>query len=123
MESEDNTNGTHTETEIPNPQVTYEIQKQIDAFIRVGHNDADSAKELNQGYCKAFAESVYNQLEIPDLRILTLRGENGEHYWLELNGYHYDSEATRGVESYHDLPYWQRNGPAEPRIALLEIRS
>ena len=68
-------------------------------FARCG-----SLKEINSGQCFKVAEGVASVVD----GITVLRVGDGDHFWIEYNGKHYDAEAPSGVDDYEELPFFQR---------------
>ena len=79
---------------------------------------ANTPEELNDGYCNAVAQQIFEELDEPEgARIMEASTMGGRHQWVEYNGEHFDAEATDGVEDFDSLPIWDRLGaPGEAQV-------
>lgn len=60
--------------------------------------------DINSGQCFKVAERVAEEID----GVTVLRVGDGDHFWIEYNGRHYDAEAPSGVGSFRELPFFQR---------------
>lgn len=65
--------------------------------------------DINSGNCFDIADKVTDKLSY--VNVLKI-GDN-DHVWIEYNGIHYDAEAPSGVESFRDLPIFDRIDPRQ----------
>lgn len=106
-------------TEIRHPELTYEIQRQIDEAHWNPAIQIETTKDINTGYCRAFAANVYREISDLDVDVVRINGYSGSHYWLRINGRHYDAETPKGVDDYTKLPYWQRHGAPDFPVSVV----
>lgn len=62
--------------------------------------------QINNGYCKIFAERVHKRLGEPD--VVTIESDEHRHTWLAYDGLVYDSETPCGVHHPSLLPVYNR---------------
>lgn len=83
------------------------IETTLHAFIHE-HDDrhVHDGVEINNGYCRWFANDTLDYLGHPDDVIR--HDAFWFHTWLELDGRHYDAEHPEGVDDPHNLRVWPR---------------
>lgn len=104
---------------IVHPELTYEIQRQIDEAHWNPAIQIEKTEDINTGYCRAFAANVYREITDLDVDIICLDGVTGTHYWLRVDGRHYDAETPKGVEDIARLPYWEDHQIPNSRISVV----
>jgi len=71
----------------------------------------ETPADLNNGFCNAVAEAIFEEAGGPEgMEIREAHTMGGRHQWVSYEGQHFDAEATEGVDSYEDLPVWDRFG-------------
>lgn len=87
-------------------------KKEIDQWL--ADQGIATAKDVNAGQCKAFAEHFLPGfrngvlLHTEDVYEFGAHGYPGGHCWILADGLHYDSETPNGAMSWMDLPFFQR---------------
>jgi hypothetical protein len=90
--------------------ITTIIKSEINAWKNIQSLNIHSANDINNGYCKQFANGVKETMGNPeDLIIHTYGMHTNEHIpynhaWIEYNGRHYDAERPEGVDEAKQLP-------------------
>lgn len=90
-------------------------------IVRSVRQDWDMpANLINSGYCEAFAEDVTRAITeqaSSDVEILNTADafKPGDfqikmpiHYWIRVDGIHYDAEAPSGVQIPEHIPFFSR---------------
>lgn len=80
-----------------------------------------TAKQINNGECMEFVNDFFIQFDIDSVERMTTNdlpetyvahedGFDAEpyHMWITDGEYHYDPEIPNGVDSWKDLPFFQR---------------
>jgi hypothetical protein len=67
-----------------------------------------SPRWINEGLCFRWAGLVFNKVEGSKIAGHNRFGQG--HSWVEYAGKCYDAECLEGVETWIDLPFWQRLG-------------
>lgn len=86
-----------------------DLTRLVNDFMKK-YPEVRTAKDMNEtGYCGMFAEFVRQQM--PYVRISNSFRDDpmiSGHFWIELEGKYYDSEAPKGVSHPDRLPYFRR---------------
>ena len=69
----------------------------------------DDLISINEGRCGIVASETLKDID----GIRVLKFGDGDHYWIEYNGWHYDAEMPTGVRSWDELPIFRRIPPRE----------
>ena len=64
----------------------------------------DTLVDINSGQCFKVAEQVVENVG----GVTALRVGDGDHFWIEYNGRHYDAEVPSGVDEFRKLPFFGR---------------
>ena len=82
--------------------------------------EANTTEELNNGFCNAVAQEIFEEAGKPDgMQVMEASTMGGRHQWVSYNGRHYDAETPTGVENFEDLPVWERFGePGEATVVM-----
>jgi len=71
----------------------------------------ETPADLNNGFCNAVANAIFEEAGGPEgMEIREAFTMGGRHQWVSYEGQHFDAEAQEGVDSYEDLPVWDRFG-------------
>lgn len=73
--------------------------------------DYQTLPDINSGQCYSIVDHVTNHLDYVNV----LRVGDGDHFWIEYEGMHYDAEKPSGVPEYEMLPFFYRI-PHDPLI-------
>jgi hypothetical protein len=70
-----------------------------------------SPYDINNGDCDSFANALLVAAEQIGLSVECFDSYDEEnfpvHYWVRINGRHYDAEAAEGVLEWHELPIFK----------------
>lgn len=72
----------------------------------------DTIESINGGNCANVAFQVAGEVD----GVTVLQVGDGDRFWIEFNGKHYDAEVPTGVDNPFDLPFFDRT----PRDIMLQ---
>ena len=77
----------------------------------------ETREDVNDGYCRYVATEAFERAGMPDdMRVLEAGNRDANHHFIEYGGEYYDAEATEGVDSPEDLPFFERTSVSLGRL-------